>query len=71
MNLQDYFKNSVWESFASSQGLTLDFVVTSAVALVLAVVLGVLIYKVYGHFFGGVVFSSSFATTAAAGTLSL
>ncbi len=63
MNLQDYFKNSVWESFASGQGLTLDFVVTSAVALILAVILGVLIYKVYGHFFGGVVFSSSFATT--------
>lgn len=63
MNLQDYFKNSVWESFASSQGLTTDFFVTAAIAMVLAVVLGIFIYVIYGHYFGGVVFSSSFAVT--------
>ena len=63
MNLQDYFKNSVWESFTSSQGLTVDFVVTATIAMVLAIVLGIYIYKIYGHFFGGVVFSSSFAAT--------
>ncbi len=63
MNLQDYFKKSVWESFTSSQGLTLDFTVTIIVSMVLAVLLGILIYKVYGHYYGGVVFSSSFATT--------
>ncbi len=63
MNLQDYFKNSVWESFTASQGLTTDFVVTAAVAMVLAVLLGIYINKIYAHFFGGVVFSSSFAAT--------
>lgn len=63
MNLQDYFKNSVWESFTSSQGLTTDFFVTAAIAMVLAVVLGIFIYVIYGHYFGGVVFSSSFAVT--------
>lgn len=63
MNLQDYFKNSVWESFASSQGLTGEFMVTAAVAMVFAVLLGIMIYKIYGHYFGGVVFSSSFAVT--------
>lgn len=63
MNLQDYFKNSVWESFISGQGLTQDFLVTAAIAMILSVILGILIYKIYGHYFGGVVFSSSFAVT--------
>lgn len=63
MNLQDYFKKSVWESFAAGQGLTGDFVLTAVIAMTLAVVLGILIYKIYGHYFGGVVFSSSFAAT--------
>lgn len=63
MNLRDYFKNSVWESFAGSQGLTADFLVTAGIAMILAVLLGIFIYKIYGYYFGGVVFSSSFAVT--------
>lgn len=63
MNLQDYFKKSVWESFTAGQGLTFDFTVTIVISMTLAVLLGILIYKVYGHYYGGVVFSSSFATT--------
>ncbi len=63
MSIRDYFKNSVWESFMSGQGLTADFVVTAGIAMVLAVVLGVCIYMIYRHYFGGVVFSSSFAVT--------
>ncbi|MCI5995715.1 MAG: DUF4956 domain-containing protein [Blautia sp.] len=63
MSIKDYFKKSVWESFAGNQGLTGDFLLKVAAAMALAVVLGIIIYKVYGHYFGGVVFSSSFATT--------
>lgn len=63
MNIRDYFKNSVWESFMSSQGITSDFVITAVSAMVLAVILGILIYKIYGYYFGGVVFSTSFAVT--------
>lgn len=63
MNIRDYFKNSVWESFMGSQGITSDFAVTAVTAMVLAVLLGILIYKIYGHYFGGVVFSNSFAVT--------
>lgn len=63
MNLQDYFKKSVWESFNSSQGLTEEFMIRVVIAMVLAIVIGVAIYKIYGHYFGGVVFSSSFAVT--------
>ncbi len=63
MNIRDYFKNSVWESFMGGQGLTTDFLTTAAVAMALAVILGFCIYKIYGIYFGGVVFSSSFAVT--------
>ena len=63
MNISDYFKDSVWESFMSGQGLTLDFAIQAAISMVLAVLLGMVIYKVYSHYYGGVVFSSSFATT--------
>ncbi len=63
MNIRDYFKNSVWESFVSGQGITADFVTTAVIAMVMAVVLGILIYKIYAHYYGGVVFSSSFAVT--------
>lgn len=49
MNFEDYFKKSVWETFTSSQGLTADFVVKAVVAMALAVILGILIYKIYGH----------------------
>lgn len=63
MNIRDYFKNSVWESFMGGQGLTTDFVITAVVAMILAVLLGFCIYKIYGIYFGGVVFSGSFAVT--------
>lgn len=63
MNIRDYFKNSVWESFVSGQGITADFVTTAVIAMVMAVILGILIYKIYAHYYGGVVFSSSFAVT--------
>ena len=61
MNIRDYFKNSVWESFMDGQGLTADFMTKAVIAMLLAVILGIFIYKIYGHYFGGVVFSSSFA----------
>ncbi len=63
MNLQDYFKKSVWESFMGNQGLTDDFVRTLIISMVLAVVLGIVINRIYGIYFGGVVYSSSFAVT--------
>lgn len=63
MNIRDYFKNSVWESFVGGQGLTTDFVTTAVIAMVLAVILGLCIYKIYGIYFGGVVFSTAFAVT--------
>ncbi len=63
MNVKDYFKKSVLENFVNGQGLTVDFLASAIIAMALAVMLGMLIYAIYKHYYGGVVFSSSFATT--------
>ena len=63
MRLQEYFKNSVWESFTSSQGLTMDTATQILVSMLIALLMGLFIYKIYQIYFGGVVFSRSFATT--------
>ena len=63
MSFQDFFKNSVWEDFLSRSTVTPSTVLTMATALLVALALGLFIYAVYRKFFGGVVFSRSFATT--------
>ena len=63
MSFQDFFKNSVWEDFLSRSAVTSSTVVTMVTALIVALLLGLFIYAVYRKFFGGVVFSRSFATT--------
>lgn len=63
MSIRDYFKKTAWESFTASGGITMDFVMKAAIAMAVAVLLGFLIYKIYGRFYGGVVYSASFAVT--------
>ena len=63
MSIRDYFKKTVWDSFAAGGGITLDFVITAVIAMAAAVLLGIVIYKVYGHYYGGVVYSQSFGVT--------
>ncbi len=63
MSIRDYFKNSVWESFASSSGFTKEFAINAVIAISASLLLGMIIAKIYGLYFGGVVFSSSFSTT--------
>ena len=63
MSIRDYFKKTVWESFAANGGITTDFVINAVIAMTAAVLLGFVIYKVYGLFYGGVVYSASFAVT--------
>lgn len=63
MKISDYFKKSVLEDFLAGQGITVDFVASAIISVFLAVVLGMLIYKIYSHYYGGVVFSTAFATT--------
>ena len=63
MSFQDFFKNSVWEDFLARQTVTSSTVLSMAASLLAALALGLFIYLVYRKFFGGVVFSRSFATT--------
>ena len=63
MSFQDFFKNSVWEDFLSRQAVTASTLTSMIVSLLVALALGLFIYLIYRRFFGGVVFSRSFATT--------
>lgn len=63
MTIKDYFKKSVWETFAGGQTISAQLTLQFVTALAMSVVMGLLIYKIYQIYFGGVVFSRSFATT--------
>ncbi len=63
MNVKDYFKNSVWDTFTANNGITVDFLIKAGIAMVMSILLGLLIYAVYKHFYAGVVFSKSFGVT--------
>jgi len=63
MNFSDLFKKSALESFSSSSGVTLDFILGAVIALAVALGIGIAIYKLYGYFYGGVVYNSSFAVS--------
>ena len=63
MSARDYFKRSVLDSFSANNSITADFIISAVIALVMAIVLGVIIYLIYKHYYGGVVYSASFAMT--------
>lgn len=63
MSIRDYFKKTVWDSFVTGSGITMDFIITAIIAMTAAVLLGIVIYKIYGHYYGGVVYSASFGVT--------
>ena len=63
MKAKDYLKKSAIEAFSSSSGFTVDFMIHCVIALVLAIVFGILIYEIYKRFYGGVVYNDSFGVT--------
>ena len=63
MNAKDYLKKSAIEAFSNSSGFTVDFMIHCVIALVLAIVFGILIYEIYKRFYGGVVYNDSFGVT--------
>ncbi len=63
MSTKDIFKRSVLESFTANNGITADFVIQAVIAMVVAILLGMLIYLIYRNYYGGVVYSPSFAMT--------
>lgn len=63
MSIQDIIKKSFLEAFSYGTNLTADAVIKIAISLVVSLLVGLIIYKIYQMFFGGVVFSRSFAAT--------
>lgn len=63
MSVKDVFKKSVLESFTVNNGITMDFVLKAVIALVIALLLGMVIFLIYKNFYGGVVYNASFGVT--------
>ena len=63
MSIRDIIKKSVLESDMYNQAISLSTILTMTVDLLLALVMGLLIYAVYKKFYKGVVFSRNYAIT--------
>lgn len=63
MSVKDMIKKSVLESDMYSQVISTSTILTIMVDLVVALIMGLLIYYVYKKYFQGVVYSRSFAMT--------
>lgn len=63
MSIKDVIKKSVLESEMYNQAISLSTILTMTADLLLAFVMGLLIYVVYKKFYKGVVFSRNYAIT--------
>ena len=63
MSIKDVIKKSVLESEMYNQAISLSTILTMTADLLLALVMGLLIYAVYKKFYKGVVFSRNYAIT--------
>lgn len=63
MSINDVFKKSVLKAFTANSGITMDFVLQALIAMTIAIALGICIFLIYRHYYGGVVYSNSFAVT--------
>lgn len=63
MSVKDFIKKSVLESDMFNQAMTAGTIITIIADMLIALLMGMLIYFIYKKFFSGVIFSKSFATT--------
>ncbi len=63
MSVRAMIKKSILESDMYNQSISLSTLMTIVVDMLLALVIGILIYEIYKHFFTGVIYSRSFALT--------
>ncbi len=63
MSVKDMIKKSVLESAMYNQSLTSGTYVTIVVDMIIALIIGYIIYRIYKRFFTGVVYSRTFAVT--------
>ncbi len=63
MSVKDMIKKSILESEMYNQAISSGTMLTIAVDMIIALLMGLLIYMVYKKFYSGVIFSKSFAST--------
>ncbi len=63
MSVKDMIKKSVLESAMYNQSLTSGTYVTIVVDMIIALIIGYIIYRIYKRFFTGIVYSRTFAVT--------
>ena len=63
MSVKDMIKRSVLESAMYDQSMTSGTYVTIVVDMIVALIIGYIIYRIYKRFFAGVVYSRYFAVT--------
>ncbi len=63
MSVRAMIKKSILESDMYNQSISLSTLMTIVVDMLLALIIGVLIYEIYKRFFTGVIYSRSFALT--------
>lgn len=56
-------KDILVDTLTANNGITTEFLVKAGVAMILSIALGFAIFAIYKHFYGGVVYSSSFGFT--------
>ncbi len=63
MSIRDVIKKSILESDMYNQAISISTIVTILVDLTVALLMGLLIYYIYKHFYKGVVYSRNYAIT--------
>ncbi len=63
MSIKAMIKKSILESDMYNQSISLSTLMTIVVDMLLALVIGLLIYEIYKRYFNGVIYSRSFALT--------
>ena len=63
MSVQDVIKKSILEADTFSQAISLNTIITIVMNMVVAILIGYAIYRIYKRFYNGVVYSRSYALT--------
>ncbi|MCR5625748.1 MAG: DUF4956 domain-containing protein [Lachnospiraceae bacterium] len=63
MGIKSVIKRSILESDMYNQSISLSTLITIMVDMVLALIIGILIYEIYKKYFSGVIYSRTFALT--------
>lgn len=63
MSVQDVIKKSILEADTFSQAISFNTIITIAMNMVVAILVGYAIYRIYKRYYNGVVYSRSYALT--------